>query len=63
MRHIEEKIVLAQLNLLAVVVELRHAIGADYNDSLIVETKFTFRQHSKVLHHNQLVAIIYPQGV
>ena len=63
MRHIEEKVILAQLNLLAVVVELRHALGADHYESLIVETKFTLGQHSEVLHYNQLVAIVYPQCV
>ena len=63
MRHIEEKVVLAEPNLLTVVVELRHTIGTNHNESLIVETKLAFRQCSKILHHNQLVAIAYPQGI
>ena len=63
MRHVEEKVILAKEDLLAVVVELRHALSAYHNESLIVKTKFALGQHSKVLHHNQLVAIIYPQSV
>ena len=63
MRHIEEKVVLAEPNLLTVVVELRHAIRTNHNESLIVKPKFAFGQRSKVLHHHQIVAITYTQGV
>jgi hypothetical protein len=63
MRHVEKKVILTKENLLAVIVELRHAIGTNHNKPLIIETKFALGQHSKVFHHNQLVAIVYPQGV
>ena len=58
MCHVEEKVILAEEDLLAVVVELRHALGANHNESLIFETKFAFRQRSEVLHHDQLVATV-----
>ena len=63
MRHVEEKVILAKEDLLAVVVELRHALGANHNESLIVETKFTLGQCPKVLHHHQIVTIAYSQGI
>ena len=63
MRHIEEEVVLAELNLLAVVVELRHALSANHNESMTIETKLSLGQRSEVLHDDQLVAIVYPQGV
>ena len=52
-----------ELNLLAVVVELRPALSADHKESVIIKKKFSMRQRSEVLHHHQLFAVAYPQRV
>ena len=48
MRHVEVKVVLMELNLLAVVVELRHALSADHKESVIVQTKFSITTNSSL---------------